>query len=70
MAPFLFILVGVLSVCGFVMVPGVYIILCPQEEEVHFFSRGHRCTHSVAQSSKRFKPFTVKPFNDLNLSLC
>ena len=59
MAPFLFILVGALSVCGFVMVPGVYIILCPQEEEVHVFSRGHRCTPSVAQSSRRFKPLSV-----------
>ena len=34
-APFLFILVGVLSVCEFAMVPGVYILLIPQGEEVH-----------------------------------
>ena len=34
-APFLFILVGVLCVCEFAIVPGVYILLCPQEEEVH-----------------------------------
>ena len=33
--PFLFILVGVLSVCEFAMVPGVYILLFPQEEQVH-----------------------------------
>ena len=33
--PFLLILVGILSVCEFAMVPGVYILLCPQEEEVH-----------------------------------
>ena len=34
----LFILVGPLSVCEFAMVPGVYISLCPQEEEVHYSS--------------------------------
>ena len=34
-APFLFILVGALSVCEFSMVLGEYILLCPQEEEVH-----------------------------------
>ena len=33
-APFLFILVGGLSVCEFAMVPGVYSLLFPQEEEV------------------------------------
>ena len=33
--PFLFILVGILSVCEFAMVPGVYILLFPQEEQVH-----------------------------------
>ena len=31
--PFLFILVGVL--CEFAMVPGVYILVSPQEELVH-----------------------------------
>ena len=35
-APFLFILVGVL--CEFSMAPGVYILLFPREEEVHCFS--------------------------------
>ena len=34
-ATFLFILVGVLSVCEFAMVPVVYILLCPQEEVHH-----------------------------------
>ena len=34
--PFLFILVGTLSVCEFALVPGVYILLCPQEEKVHY----------------------------------
>ena len=33
-APSLFILVGV--VCEFAIVPGVYILLSPQEEEVHY----------------------------------
>ena len=32
-APFLFILVGILF--EFAMVPGVYILLSPREEEVH-----------------------------------
>ena len=33
-APFLFILVGI--VCEFAIVPGVYILLSPQEEKVHY----------------------------------
>ena len=33
--PFVFISVGALSVCGFAIVPGMYILLCPQEEEVY-----------------------------------
>ena len=33
-APFLFILVGV--ICEFAIVPDVYILLSPQEEEVHY----------------------------------
>ena len=44
------------------MWPGVYILLCPQEEEVHSSSWGHRYTHSAAQSSKRFKPFLVSNY--------
>ena len=55
-APCLFILVGVF--CEFAMVPVVYILLSPQEEEVHYSSCGYRCTHSAANSSK-----------DLNLCL-
>ena len=35
-APFLFILVGVF--CEVARVPGVYILLSPQEEEVHYSS--------------------------------
>ena len=34
--PFLFIFFGV--ICEFAMVPGVYILLSPQEEEVHYSS--------------------------------
>ena len=47
-APFLFILAGVL--CEFDMVPGEYILLSPQEKEVHSCSCGlifiHSATHS------------------------
>ena len=32
---YFFILVGTICVCEFAMVPGVYILLCPQEEKVH-----------------------------------
>ena len=61
-APFLFILVGVLSVCEFAVVPGVYVLLWSQEEEVHCSSSGYRCTHSAAQSSKRHKRLPVTIF--------
>ena len=40
------------------MLPGVYIVLSPQEEEVYFSSWGHRCTHSAPHSLKRFKPLS------------
>ena len=43
-APFLFISAGTLSVCEFAMVSGVYILLCPQEEKVHYFSYTLSCT--------------------------
>ena len=56
-APLLFILVDVLR--EFAMVPGVYILLSPQEEEVHYSSWGHRSTHSAAHSSKKFKPLSA-----------
>ena len=48
----LFILVGALSVCKFSMVPGVYILLCPQEEEVRSSRCGHKYTHSATHSVK------------------
>ena len=42
--PFLFLLVGVL--CEFAMVPGVYILSSPQEEEVHYsILRAHMYIH-------------------------
>ena len=57
-APFLIILVGALFVCQLAMVPGVHILLCPGRRG-RLFLRGHRYTHSAAQSSKRFKPLSV-----------
>ena len=42
------------SVCEFSMVPGVYILLCLQEEKDTLLS-----THSAAQSWKRFKHLSV-----------
>ena len=55
-ALFLFILVGVLY--EFAMGPGIYVLLSPQEEELHSSSCGHTCTHSAAHSSKRFEPLS------------
>ena len=59
-APFLFVFVGVN--CEFAILPGVYILLSPQEEEVLILPKiyRHRCTHLATHSSKRFKPlFTL-----------
>ena len=47
-APFLFILAGVL--CEFDMVPGEYILLSPQEKEVHSSSCGHIFIYSAIHS--------------------
>ena len=55
-APFLFILVGVIF--EFAMMPDVYILWSPQEEEVHYSYWGHKFTHSATHSSKRFKPLS------------
>ena len=52
-APFLFIFISI--ICEFTMVSGRYILLSSQKEEVHYSFWGHRCTHSAAYSSKRFK---------------
>ena len=39
--------------------PDVYILLSPQEEEVHFSSRGDRCAHLEAHSSKTLSTLPV-----------
>ena len=54
-APLSFISVSIL--CEYAMLPDVYILLSPQEEEVHWFSWGNRCTHLAALSSKKIKHF-------------
>ena len=56
-APFLFISWHPLRICY--GVSGVYILLSPQEEEVHSSSWGHRCTDTAVHSTKRFKPLSV-----------
>ena len=49
--------------CEFVMLPDVYILLSPQEEEVHFLMNvlpnGNRCTNLAAHSSKRLNSLPV-----------
>ena len=45
--------------CKLAMLPDVYILLSPQEEEVHFSSRGDRCTHLEAHSSKTLNTLPV-----------
>ena len=52
-APFLFILVGALSVCEFAMVPGVHYFTVPPGRKGSFFLRAQIYT-AAAQSSKRF----------------
>ena len=56
-ASFLFILIGILWELA--KVPGAYVLLSPQEEEVHTSSWKHRCTHSAAHSLKRFKSLSA-----------
>ena len=41
--------------CEFAILPDVYILLSPQEEEGHSFS-GDRCTHLAAHLSKGVNP--------------
>ena len=55
--PLLFISSRIL--CEFAMLLDVYILLSPQEEEVHSSSRGNRCTHLAAYSPKRLNPLYV-----------
>ena len=54
-APFLFISVGIR--CEFASVPDVYILLFPQEEEVHYSYRGDGYAHLATHSSKRLNFF-------------
>ena len=49
--PFSFISVSIL--CEFAMLADVYILLSPQEEDVHSSSWRDRCTHLAAHSPKR-----------------
>ena len=53
------IIISVWILCEFVMLLDVYILLSPQEEEVHSSSCGNRCTHLAAHSSKRLNPLSV-----------
>ena len=45
--------------CEFAMLLDLYILLSPQEEEVHSSSCGNRCTHLAAHSSKRLNVLSV-----------
>ena len=56
-APLSFISVSIL--CEFAMLPDVYILLSPQEEEVHSSYWGDRSTHLAAYSSKRLNLLSV-----------
>ena len=55
-APFLFVSSAI--PCEFAMVPYVYILLSPQEEEVHWSLRG-QYRHLAAHSSKRLTPLSA-----------
>ena len=57
LAPLVFISVSIL--CEFAMLPDVYILLFPQEEEVHSSSMRDRCKHLAVHSSKRLNPSSV-----------
>ena len=52
-------LISVSILCELAMRPDVYILLFPQEEEVHSSSRGNRCTHLEAYSSKRLNTLSI-----------
>ena len=56
-APHLFISVSIL--CEFAMLPEMYLLLFPQEEEVHSSSWVDRCICLTAHSSKRLDPLSV-----------
>ena len=57
LAPLSFILVFILY--KFAMLLDVYILLSPQEEEVHSSSCGNIFRHLAAHSSKRLDPLSV-----------
>ena len=40
--------ISVCILCEFAMLLDVFILLTPEEEEVHFSSCGNRCTHLAA----------------------
>ena len=50
--------VSVSILCKFAMLPDVYILLSPQEEEVHSSSWGNRGKRLVAYSPKRLNPLS------------
>ena len=56
-APLSFISVAIL--CEFAILPDVYILLSPQEEEARSSSWGDRCTHLEAHSSKLLNTLPV-----------
>ena len=56
-APLSFISVG--SLCKLAMLPDVYILLSPQEEEVHPSSWGDRRSYLEVHSSKTLNPLTA-----------
>ena len=56
-APLSFISVAIL--CEFAILPDVYILLSPQEEEAHSSSWGDRCTHLETHSSKLLNTLPV-----------
>ena len=55
--PISFISVSIL--CEFATLPDVYILLSPQQEELHCSSWGNRCTYLAAQLSKRLNTLSV-----------
>ena len=54
----LLLFISVCILCEFAILVDVYILLSPQEEEVHSSSCGNRCTHLAAHSSKRLNPLS------------
>ena len=51
--------ISVSIACEFAILPDVYILLSPQEEEVHSSSCGNRSAHLAAHSSKRLNLLSV-----------